>query len=246
MNLKNLWDNFTDKHSSLIIHPQYFIKKYSNHSINVALKYASGVLLDIGCGRMPYKKKFLTHVDKYIGLDHPKVAKLYKGNEKPDILADATDIPLPDKYCDTIICFQVLEHLPHPADAINKMSRVLKKNGTIIFSTIQLYPLHDKPHDYYRYTKYGLNNLLKQGGFVKIHHEEEGNVFVLMFQSFNIYLMFLLKNIIKHDLGKLFAVLIAPFFFTITTLINVITFPFLLLDKKSSFTIIHTVAARKK
>lgn len=245
MDLKNLWDNFTDKYSSLIIHPQYFIKKYTNNSTEMAIKYASGTLLDIGCGRMPYKSKLLPYLKKYIGLDHPKVAKLYQGKERPDILADVTNIPLANDSCDTITCFQVLEHLPDPNKGLEEMYRVLKKNGRIIISTIQFYPLHDKPYDYYRYTKYGLEHLLTQCGFVVLKHKEEGNVFTLVFQSINIYLMFILKDLIKQDTGKVLAFLLAPFFLTITIFINLLTFPFLSLDKNSRFRIIHTVVAKK-
>lgn len=246
MDLKNFWDIFTDKFSSLIIHPQYFIKKYTNNSIKFALHYARGTLLDVGCGRMPYKKEFLPCVDKYIGLDHPEAAKYYKGKEKPDILADSTQIPLPDNSCDTVTCFQVLEHLPEPIKALEEMRRVLKKNGRIIISTIQFYPLHDEPYDYYRYTKYGLSHLLHHVNLVELKHREEGNVFTLIFQSLNIYLMFILKNMVKSDKRKIIALLLAPFFLSITTFLNLLTFVFLALDKKSRFGIIHTLVAEKK
>lgn len=246
MDLKNFWDIFTDKFSSLIIHPQYFIKKYTNNSVKLALHYAKGTLLDIGCGRMPYKKTFLPYVDKYIGLDHPEVAKYYKGEEKPDIFADSTQIPLPNNYCDTITCFQVLEHLPDPIKALKEMYRVLKKNGRIIISTIQFYPIHDEPYDYYRYTKYGLKHLLEQANFVELKHTEEGNVFTLIFQSINIYLMFILKGITKNNRLKIIALILAPIFLSITTFLNLLTFVFLVLDKKSKFKIIHTVVAEKK
>lgn len=246
MNLKNIWDSFTDRYSYLFIHPQYFVKKYTNNSIEMATKYASGTLLDIGCGRMPYKNKFLPFIKKYIGLDHPEVAKLYKGKEKPDILADTTKVPLPNGSCDTITCFQVLEHLPDPSKGLEEMNRILQKNGRIIISTIQFYPLHDEPHDYYRFTKYGLSHLLKQSGFVVLKHKSDGNVFTLIFQSINIYLMTILKGLAKQDLGKVLAFCLAPFFLAITTTNNLLTLPFLSLDRNSSFRIIHTVVAKKK
>jgi len=245
MNFKNYWDIFTDKFSSLIIHPQYFIKRYTNNSVKLALQYAKGTLLDVGCGRMPYKKEFLPCIDKYIGLDHPEVAKYYKGEEKPDIFADSTQIPLPSSSCDTVTCFQVLEHIPEPIKALKEMHRVLKKNGIIIISTIQYYPLHDEPYDFYRYTKYGLSHLLHQANFVELKHKEEGNIFTLLFQSINIYLMFILENTSKRDGQKLITILLAPFFLSVTTLLNLLTFVFLPFDNKSKFRIIHTLVAEK-
>ncbi len=245
MRPKILWDKFTDKYSSLIFHPQYFIKKYSNNSIKLAIKYAKGTLLDVGCGRMPYKNMFLLSVNKYIGLDHPEVAKLYKGEEKPDILADATKIPLSDSSSDTITCFQVLEHLPEPQEALKEIARVLKPGGKLILSTVQAYPLHDEPHDYYRYTKYALKNLLKNVHLKVIKVETEGNIFTLIFQSFNIYLMLILKRMINKKNTKPIAIFLIPFFLSITTLTNLITLPLLSIDKNSKFSTNLTIVAKK-
>lgn len=246
LNFKTIWDKFTDKYSSLPLHPQYFLKKYNYAAIKFALNYAKGILLDIGCGRMPYKRALLPYIKKYIGLDSPETSKMYHGKDRPDIFADATKIPLPKASCDTILLLQVLEHLPEPQRAIEEIVRVLKPNGVLILSTIQSYPTHDEPYDFYRYTKYGIKHLLEKGGLKIIKHKGEGNVFTLSFQSFNVYLMLILKSLTKQKNGKLIAAFLAPVFLCITTVSNLITLPFLLLDKKSKFRIIHTVVAKRK
>lgn len=244
MSFKSLWDGFTDYYSSLIFHPQFFLKKYNNTAILLAEKYATGTLLDIGCGRMPYKKKLLSNIKQYIGLDSPITAKLYHGENKPDIFADANKIPLSNKSIDTILSLQVLEHLSAPQKSLSEIKRLLKKNGLLILSTVQYYPLHDEPYDFYRYTKYGLINLLKEQDLKIIKFKEEGNVFILIGQSFNIYLMLVLKKLVKTNIGKILALLFLPFFLSITTIVNLITYPLSFFDKNSNFRIIHTVVAK--
>ena len=245
MNLKNLWDIFTDRYSFLPIHPQYYIKGYTNNAIDIAVKYSRGILVDIGCGRMPYREKFLKRVEKYIGVDSPDSSKYYDGKIKPNIYADATSIPLPNGYCDTVLLSQVLEHLPDPDKSVKEAARILKKDGNLIVSTIQSYPLHDEPYDFYRYTKYGLKSLLERNGFRLLMVREDGNVFVQGFQGFNIYLMLILKNLIKNSFGKVFALMLTPIFLTLTFISNLITYPLTYLDKHSNFRIIITVVAKR-
>lgn len=51
------------------------------------------------------------------------------------------------------------------------MRRVVKKRGKLILSTRFLFPLHDTPSDYFRYTKYGLRYLLRDWDVVQITEE---------------------------------------------------------------------------
>ncbi|MEK7497833.1 MAG: class I SAM-dependent methyltransferase, partial [Patescibacteria group bacterium] len=127
--MKDIWDKFSDLLGKTIFHPQYFLKSYEHQAILVAQKYAKGILVDIGCGRQPYKKDLLPLVNKYIGVDHPNVSKFYKNKSRPDILADATSIPLRNNYCNTVLMISVLEHLPYPDRAIKEANRILYKGG---------------------------------------------------------------------------------------------------------------------
>ena len=244
MTLKNLWDIFTDKYSLSIFHPQYFVKRYENSGVKLAEIYAKGIVVDIGCGRMPYKKR-LGHIKKYIGVDSPVTSKWYNSQNKPDIIADATHIPLQDRSCDTILSLQVLEHLPDPQEALNEMKRLLKRNGILILSTVQTYPLHDDPHDYYRFTKFGLKKILTKAGFRIIRHEEQGNIFVLLCQATNIFLMLQLKYMLEQNYSRYLAILLLPFVLIFTTLFNLITLPVSKLEKKSKFRMVQTLVDKK-
>lgn len=78
----------------------------------------------------------------------------------PDIVCDVCDMPFPDNSFDAVFLIEVLEHVHNPPKALSEIYRVLKPGGTLIFSVPFVFPLHDRPGDYFRYTKYGLKLLL--------------------------------------------------------------------------------------
>lgn len=87
---------------------------------------------------------------------------------KPDIVCDVCDMPFPDNSFDAVFLIEVLEHVHNPPKALNEIYRVLKPGGKLIFSVPFIFPLHDRPGDYFRYTKYGLKLLLSEYEQVRI------------------------------------------------------------------------------
>lgn len=125
-------------------------------------KYASGILVDIGCGEKPYAIVTKDLVSEHIGVDHEDTQH-QKSNI--DIFASAYNTTLPDASADTILCTAVLEHLERPKDALREMYRTLKPGGYIILTAPLFWHLHEEPRDFYRYTKYGLEYLFTGAGF---------------------------------------------------------------------------------
>jgi len=127
-------------------------------------RYASdGKTLDIGCGNDPYAEFFPNRTTLDIEA-RPGI--------KVDIIADAHDLSqIESESFDVVLCTEVLEHLHTPKKAISEFERVLKKGGMLILSTRFIFPLHDTPHDYYRYTKYGLQHLLKNFEILELKEE---------------------------------------------------------------------------
>jgi ubiquinone/menaquinone biosynthesis C-methylase UbiE len=121
-----------------------------------------GTVLDIGAGQGPYKK-FL-ECDKYVPLD----VENRSGN--PDtVIADINEsIPLEDNYTDCVVCTEVLEHLKKPAQALKEIYRTLKPGGVLVLTTPLVWPHHEVPNDFFRYTKFGLDYLLGEAGFTDI------------------------------------------------------------------------------
>lgn len=207
---KNIWDKFNDIFSKTLIAPQYYLKRYENEAILAVLKIKGKIIIDIGCGRQKYKDIILTKYKKYIGIDHPEVSKKYLNKEKPDILADATNIPLQNSYADTTIMISVLEHLPNPQAALNEAFRITKNGGSICLITVQNYILHDAPYDYFRYTRFSLDKMLTQAGFTIVKIKSLGNFFELSGQYLNVFLLYRIKEMInnKSYIKKIFGTLL--------------------------------------
>lgn len=84
-----------------------------------------------------------------------------------DIVASVYELPFRDGEFDIVLCLSVLEHLKEPARAILEIRRVLKMNGKIIVSVPFLFPIHDAPNDYWRFTKFGLKELFRTGWVIE-------------------------------------------------------------------------------
>lgn len=118
-------------------------------------KYAtSQVVLEVGGGKLSTNHSYGDLFPNRHTLDiDPK--------RLPDTVGDVHILPFPDSSFEFILCTEVLEHLHTPHQAIAEMSRVLKPGGTLILTTRFVFPIHDAPHDYFRYTTYGLQHLFK-------------------------------------------------------------------------------------
>lgn len=144
--------------------------------------YAHGDLLDLGCGNAPYRAWFAPHVRRYITADHPPVAAAVQ------VACSSERLPFRSACFDTILCTQVLEHVPHPWQAAVEIARVLRAGGVLILSCPQYWPLHEVPHDYFRYTVYGLKSLFPPAQWEWLEHHQQGRTWAVigcaLWQSF--------------------------------------------------------------
>lgn len=132
---------------------------------------SSGRTLDIGAQNGPYAAFFPNRV----ALDIQRGMGV-------QIIGDAQAIGVADAVFDVVLCTEVLEHLPEPQSAIDEMFRVLRPGGTLLLTTRFLFPIHDAPHDYFRFTKYGLRHLLRRFEIEELHEETDsvGTIAVLL------------------------------------------------------------------
>jgi len=129
---------------------RFLTKKRTRKRIDSFVKqYATDEhVLDIGAGHSPYSDSF------------PNRTTLDNSNtHNPDIVADLHNLPIEDESYSFILCTEVLEHLYDPKKAVSELERVLKPGGTMILTTRFIFPIHDAPHDYFRFTEYGLKSL---------------------------------------------------------------------------------------
>jgi SAM-dependent methyltransferase len=115
-----------------------------------------GSLLDLGCGMRPYRKMFGGGVDRWVGLDFEITPS---GRSGANVFGSALEVPFGAATFDTVLSTQVLEHVPRPADLLREAHRVLKPGGHLVLTAPQTNPLHEEPHDYFRYTCHGLRSL---------------------------------------------------------------------------------------
>ena len=146
--------------------PQWLLPNLQE-SAKWASGFSHGRVLDIGCADR-WIQPHLTSNCQYIGLDYPITGgQLY--DAQPDVFADASHLPFQDASMDTVIMLEVLEHLRHPQSALSEVARVVRPDGYVLLSMPFLYPLHDAPHDYQRYTAHGLARELEGAG-LRITH----------------------------------------------------------------------------
>lgn len=148
---------------------RYWVRSSIFKAIKSASPRFKGDLLDAGCGQMPYRE-FLqnnSEIIKYVGLDIEAAIK-YNEAVKPDLSWDGINMPIKDSSYDTVIATEVLEHCPDPMAYLAEVYRVLKPGGVFFFTVPFLWPLHEVPHDAYRYTPFTLERMFKQTGFKEI------------------------------------------------------------------------------
>ena len=124
-----------------------------NKNIAKKLSY-KGRVIDLGCGDAPYKLDILKVADEYIGVDW---RNSQHDQSNVDIFADLTKrLPFANEYADTVVSFQVMEHLPEPEFFLKECYRILKHGGGLYLTVPFMWHVHEEPHDYYRYTNHGL------------------------------------------------------------------------------------------
>lgn len=141
-----------------------------------------GSLYDLGCGEMPYKDWLLNFADNYTGVDWGSTLHELKA----DILADLNEpLPIDSLVADTVISLSVMEHLCEPQLFLNEANRILKPGGAMILQVPFMWQVHEGPHDYYRYTRYGLQYMFEKAGFNDIIVYPQTGFWVMWILKFN-------------------------------------------------------------
>lgn len=133
---------------------------------------------DVGAGAAPYRELF-GHTE-YITVDRPE--SIHGESFDFDIAASAEEIPLKDQDLDAVLCTQVLEHLPDPAKALAEFHRLLKGGGRLFMTAPLVWEEHEKPYDFFRYTRSGLEHLLKTTGFEHVEISGHTDCFTTLAQ----------------------------------------------------------------
>ncbi len=152
-----------------------------------------GLLLDIGCGA----GEFLDTVHRLdcrpvLGTDISAQAA-HAAHENFGLKVWVGDVPrlsLPSESVSIITLWHVLEHLPHPSDALSDIARTLRHDGILVLACPmvdswearlfgQYWSGYDVPRHLYAYSRETLLGMLQESGF----HASEVRGVVLGFNS---------------------------------------------------------------
>ena len=147
-----------------------------------------GKLLDLGCGEKPYKLIYDAICESSIGVD---VQTCVHEQKYVDVFASADKLPFENAFFDTILCTNVLEHVANAGKAFQEIGRVLNNKGYLVIAVPFLYPVHEAPYDYYRYTKYGIEHQLKKNGFTIERSMPWGGAGMLLCVYFHLFILVL-------------------------------------------------------
>ena len=161
----------------------WLILKINNKSCERYLHLMKGRVIDLGCGIQPYKRDILKVADEYIGVDWKDS---FHDLSNINVIANLSEwLPFDDGCADTVTAFQVMEHMPEPAFFLAECYRILKKNGILFITVPFMWWVHEAPYDYYRYTRYGLEYLLKKNAFSDIQIKENTGFWQMWVLKFN-------------------------------------------------------------
>jgi len=171
------------------------------------------LVLDIGCGKKPYYHELIK--GKLICCDISK-------SKTTNLICDSHNIPLKKEKFDKVLCINAFYYFSNPFIAIKEVHRILKKDGKLIMQMPFIYPIHDAPVDKYRFTEYGIRNLLKHGFRVEKIKAVGG--------------IFNLPSVILHSLIKGIPLISPKYLKTIIKIATtIILYPFYLLFQLFSF-----------
>jgi hypothetical protein len=192
-------------------------KKYSK-------EFKSKIVVDYGCGNLPYYSYFEPYIETYYALDFR-----FSGNKKEKVeyitLNDNGSIPAaPDhdlKKCDLILSFQVCNELENLDYYFSEIIKIIGGNTKILLTTI--FGLASLGHnDKIRVSPYCISRILQNMGLKILIYEPGGFFFAGIAVSLN--LLLISKNKYDYNSPEINTSKIKCFLFTpIIFIINLLT-----------------------
>lgn len=116
--------------------PDYYLNIsegfYYQKFIELCKQYCGKRVLDFGCATGNYMTALQKLGYNCVGVDVNPAYIEIAAQKNLDVHLIDEELPFPDKSFDTVIMFEVLEHLKNPSDVLKKVQRVARKN--IIFT----------------------------------------------------------------------------------------------------------------
>jgi SAM-dependent methyltransferase len=192
------------------------------------------LVLDAGAGECRHEPLF-RHT-RYVSTDSGVGDAQAWDYSKLSFGSDLRALPLREGALDAVLSVNVLEHVAEPQRVLAEYHRVLRPGGALYLVAPQSWRLHQAPHDYFRFTRYALEHLLREVGLEVEQLEPVGGAFWNL-GSRSLYLL-------THIRGAAFlgALALAP---VLGFLVPLACFYLDRFDRAREDTLGHTVIARK-
>ena len=106
------------------------------------------VMVDLGCGEMPYAEMMRSIRIDYRGADI--------GSDAPLTIDADGQVAMADGTADAVLSVQVLEHVRNLDAYCGEITRLLNDQGVLLLSTHGTWLYHPHPEDHRRWTRTGL------------------------------------------------------------------------------------------
>ena len=169
----------------ILFNPYFFCRKALYLAVRDFGSQLTGKVLDVGCGTKPYKE--LLSCSEYVGLEYDSPAN--RATKNAEFFYDGLHFPFSDESFDNILCTQVLEHVFTPEVFMGELHRTLKPGGLVLLTVPFIWPEHECPYDFGRYSSFGLSDLVKRSGFEIIKQTKTCGDVTAFFQLWNSFLL---------------------------------------------------------
>jgi len=212
-----------------LLHPQWLTDRLHARCRESLTWLRNAIVLDVGSGDSD-NRRYLDNSNVIVRLDYPLTNDRY--HRQPEVFADARRLPIADRSVDAVLLFEVLEHVWPASLVLAEVRRVLKPNGRLYLSVPFLYPIHDAPNDFQRFTVYGVRRHLESNGLRIILETQQGNSLLVPIQLMNLAVLEGCRALWRRSswLGVFAALLAYP----LCLLNNLIALPLTLLPEQGA------------
>jgi len=137
----------------------------------------AGRVIDHGCGNKPFES-LLINCTALVGVDIQQ-----SSDHRVDVLiSPREELPFPSGWFDNGVCTEVLEHCEDPGEVLCELGRVIRAGGHLLVSTPFVWPLHEEPRDFFRFSPHALRYLLDAAGFEIVDQTASGGLWEVIHQ----------------------------------------------------------------
>ncbi len=126
-----------------------------------------GLVLDLGSGLNA--ASYHRFLGRAVGAEVISLDLAIKDGPAGQIDLEKDRLPYADSSIDTVLIFNLLEHLFNYSHLLVEIRRVLKSGGQVIGAVPFLVGYHADPHDFWRYTSESLKKIFSAADFPNIN-----------------------------------------------------------------------------